>query len=601
MAVSQNQQRARFNQALQLCQNGAFDHAEELCRAILAADARHADAWNMLAATLQQLGRLDEASTSAARATDLRPDIPPYWLTRGNAELALGEFAAAEESLKRASRLAPAFAEAHFRLGLCRAAVGRFSEAIVAYGEALRLAPDVAEIHYRIAQALMNLCRWDAAMASFQEAFLRDPGVTLDRHPGMVCMRYLQFQSVPEFWQRELIRFFQREDINKSRHVEIGVRAVKAQPAIRHAIDLAKSGVLLQDMPPSVVRDITDDAFLQLLLCEVVIPDAGMERLLRAIRSELLLDQNLCTNTPLGFLCALAAQCFNNEFVYAEDPTETAAIEILLDKMVASLNAGSGSPDPRQVALLAMYRPIHDLPDMEAFARGIVDPAMTSLLKRTVRNVLAERAERHLIAQVEEIRDETSRTVRKMYEENPYPRWFSIDRFPPVSLDEWIAKEAPRSNSSKGHGGQVRILVAGCGTGKEACELAVNISAAQVLAVDLSLSSLAYAKRTARELGIDNIEFRQADLLLLEATGGYFDLVSSSGVLHHMKQPEAGLQALARQLRPGGLCGLRSTASGRVRWSMRRALMSRSMASPPRRHQSGIFGSTSIVFPIMRR
>ena len=37
----------------------------------------------------------------------------------------------------------------------------------------------------------------------------------------------------------------------------------------------------------------------------------------------------------------------------------------------------------------------------------------------------------------------------------------------------------------------------------------------KVLAVDLSLSSLAYAKRKTEEMGIENIEYMQADILNL--------------------------------------------------------------------------------------
>ena len=45
-----------------------------------------------------------------------------------------------------------------------------------------------------------------------------------------------------------------------------------------------------------------------------------------------------------------------------------------------------------------------------------------------------------------------------------------------------------------------------CGTGQHAIEVA-RYEGAQVLAVDLSLSSLAYAKRKTKELALNNIEY----------------------------------------------------------------------------------------------
>jgi len=74
-----------------------------------------------------------------------------------------------------------------------------------------------------------------------------------------------------------------------------------------------------------------------------------------------------------------------------------------------------------------------------------------------------------------------------------------------------------------------------------------------LLAVDLSLSSLNYARRKADELGIRNITFKQADILRLDALGEQFDFIWSTGVLHHMQDPVAGLRVLLKLLRPGGL------------------------------------------------
>ena len=71
-----------------------------------------------------------------------------------------------------------------------------------------------------------------------------------------------------------------------------------------------------------------------------------------------------------------------------------------------------------------------------------------------------------------------------------------------------------------------RILVAGCGTGRHPIESATNYKDAEILAIDLSLSSLAYAKRKAEEFAIKNIEFMQLDILNLKKLGRKFDIIS---------------------------------------------------------------------------
>jgi SAM-dependent methyltransferase len=49
------------------------------------------------------------------------------------------------------------------------------------------------------------------------------------------------------------------------------------------------------------------------------------------------------------------------------------------------------------------------------------------------------------------------------------------------------------------------------------------------------------------------VEFFQADLLELDTFAPEFDVVYSQGVLHHLRDPKAGLAVLARQAKPGGL------------------------------------------------
>jgi SAM-dependent methyltransferase len=79
---------------------------------------------------------------------------------------------------------------------------------------------------------------------------------------------------------------------------------------------------------------------------------------------------------------------------------------------------------------------------------------------------------------------------------------------------------------------------------------------AQGLAIDLSLSSLCYARRkTPPELS-SRIEYAQADILQLVSIGRSFDVIDACGVLHHMADPFEGWRILLTLLRPGGLMHL---------------------------------------------
>ena len=106
--------------------------------------------------------------------------------------------------------------------------------------------------------------------------------------------------------------------------------------------------------------------------------------------------------------------------------------------------------------------------------------------------------------------------------------------------------------------GGIDILIAGCGTGQHAIATAQRYQNAKVLAIDLSLTSLCYAKRKTRGLGLENIDYAQADIMSLDSAGsvGMFDVIEAVGVLHHLRNPLAGWRKLLALLRPGGFMRL---------------------------------------------
>ena len=74
--------------------------------------------------------------------------------------------------------------------------------------------------------------------------------------------------------------------------------------------------------------------------------------------------------------------------------------------------------------------------------------------------------------------------------------------------------------------------------------------------MDLSLASLAYAQRKSNELRFTNIDYLQADILHLHQMGKEFDIIESSGGLHHMHEPMAGWRVLVDLLKSGGMMKL---------------------------------------------
>jgi SAM-dependent methyltransferase len=99
------------------------------------------------------------------------------------------------------------------------------------------------------------------------------------------------------------------------------------------------------------------------------------------------------------------------------------------------------------------------------------------------------------------------------------------------------------------------MLVAGCGTNQAAVYAYTNPDA-MILAVDISQPSLDHQQYLKDKHGLKNLELRLLPIEELPTLGRDFDFVASTGVLHHMADPQAGMNALSRCLRPDGVAAI---------------------------------------------
>jgi 2-polyprenyl-3-methyl-5-hydroxy-6-metoxy-1,4-benzoquinol methylase len=256
----------------------------------------------------------------------------------------------------------------------------------------------------------------------------------------------------------------------------------------------------------------------------------------------------------LAFCCGLGRQCFINEYVFAAGAEEMANAGRLKDALVAALAAGQAIA-PLMLAMVAAYFPLAAVPGSALLLKRGWPRLLRGLLEQQVTEPEQELRLRDQIPRLTPIESEVSLAVKEQYEENPYPRWvLAPSNRGPVHVNTYLRRQFPAASFRElATDRPIDILVAGCGTGQQAIVTARLLANARVLAVDLSLASLAYATRMSRALGMRNIEYAQADLLELPALGRTFDVIEASGVLHHLADPMAGWRVLHSMLRPLGL------------------------------------------------
>jgi ubiquinone/menaquinone biosynthesis C-methylase UbiE len=123
-------------------------------------------------------------------------------------------------------------------------------------------------------------------------------------------------------------------------------------------------------------------------------------------------------------------------------------------------------------------------------------------------------------------------------------------------IDEYLRAMFPLAPFNRLGKNKLDILIAGAGTGRQAIEVARQFSYSRVLAIDLSRRALAYAKRKSDELGVNNIEYGQANILEIDALKRRFDVIYAAGVLHHLIDPFAGWSLLLAILAPQGVMNI---------------------------------------------
>ena len=156
--------------------------------------------------------------------------------------------------------------------------------------------------------------------------------------------------------------------------------------------------------------------------------------------------------------------------------------------------------------------------------------------------------------------------VRAQYEEFPFPLRDPRDEARGLIVTEQDSLSkinhfcfGGRQGFAQGFGGGFRVLVAGGGTGDHTIFLAEQLRDydASVTYIDISRASIEIAKERAQVRKLDNIEWHHGSILDVASLNlAPFDLISCTGVLHHLPEPEHGLAALRSVLAPEGAMSL---------------------------------------------
>ena len=312
--------------------------------------------------------------------------------------------------------------------------------------------------------------------------------------------------------------------------------------------------------------DIINEKLFQLIVKKCLITDLNLEFYLTKIRKKLL--KKFLSNTDnqffmkiYKFLIVFAEQKFFCEFIYHVTDEEKKLLKKLENKIKKKDDICELS-----ILLISLYKPLNKCNYLQKKLVNYISKSneFKEFLKYVFHDPHTDKQASISMKSMSNFSNKTSLLMKRQYEENPFPRWrFTLRPMKGNDINEFTNRYSDTFFQKP------EILIAGCGTGQQAMAWSAYKDS-KICAVDLSSESLAYAIRKAKEKNIKNINFYHLDLLDLELLNKKFDIIISTGCLHHMEKPEDGLESLVNVLKPQGLIylGLYSKrARSEIEWT----------------------------------
>ena len=514
-----------FDQAVKNHKKNNLDVAENLYKKILEKDPNHFQSICFLGTLSIQIKNFERAKKLLNKAIGIQPNNANVNNNLGIVNNELEDYQKAINYFQKAIKIQPNHANAHNNLGNVFKVLGEHQKAISCYQNAIKINPS----NTSIINGLSDLCK-----------LIQLDNITKTNSTSL----------------KELFLFlFRRNNINHTdifRNAKLLLFIGENDNQVRQ---IANSDSLL--LKNKIIQNLSKEELFLLMLQKSLMTDKFLEKLLTKLRYEILFtlvdsNQNILKRY-FDFIVSLAEQCLLNEYVYVQSKKEINHVNQLKNKIVNNKEINE-----LEMAILGCYIPLYTSKNitnklLDYKSKNIL---FNDLITMQIKEPLKEKELANSIKSFDKIFDSVSKKVREQYEEHPYPRWrYTNKNLPSNFLFKLNNEIKPNKIEYSNKFVNPNVLIAGCGTGKH-ITIAERYLNANILGVDLSLASLAYAKRKTEELGFKNIEFLHADILQLKNLNRKFDVIECVGTLHHMKDPLTGLKVLLDLLEPHGFLKL---------------------------------------------
>ncbi len=545
----------KLSNAINNHKNRKFEVAEKLYKEILSLDQSNSEAIFHLGTLYSQLKKFSQAKHLLLKADELNPNNLNINLNIGSLFFSTGEIDLALKYFDKVIKIKPDYVLAHFNKGIILNSQRKYQDAITCFEKIIEIEPDNINAHNVLGIILQEIGEFKKSLFYLKKSINISPNNLRVINTLLNLLRSIKLSNLSESNSIDLVELFiflfEKDSID---HNELFNNA-------KNIIFLEKDKIEIEKLLNSVssllidpiVKKILNKKLFHLILQKSLIRDKFIEKFLCKIRKEILFCiQNKETHSIkelYDFIVSNAEQSFLNEYVVYQSEEEINIAHKLMKKI-----ENDKSVNELEISILACYLPLNLSEVIKEKLKNYISNSslFNDLIQMQIKDPLKEADLKKNINSFDNISDNISKKVRDQYEENPYPRWRFANITPKNNFLS-ILNNAIRPNKINANNQNIaqNVLIAGCGTGQQLV-YKTSYENSNIVAIDLSLSSLAFAKRKMQELKHNNIEFLQGDILSLNSLNKKFDVIECVGVLHHLKDPEYGLRILLDNLEPNG-------------------------------------------------
>ena len=504
---------------------------------------------------LKSLNRYDEAKLSLEQAIELDNNYFDAFINLGLLNKDSNQYDEAEEYYLKALEINNKSAIAHLNLGACYKEKQQLEKAIFHTEKAIEIDNKLEKCYLNLATIYNQIGNYKKSLLLTKKEILLNKNSELSYQLLSELIKKGELLNTSKKDNRELFNnILNRKDIS---HREL-FGCINSMISIEI---LEKLSILESELYENNEFNILiNQKELVKALSLLIFCSPLWEKVLVNIRKNILIsysEKDKVSNNILNFTIGLGSQCFLNEYIYYISKEEKNKLEELKKKLNNNKN------QEYLLAIISCYQSLSSINNEIINLNDYVsnNKEFNNLLNLQIKELNDEKKISKGIKKIGNIKDFISKEVKNQYELNPYPRWrynsyAKENKLNFLSIiNSEIYPNTIKSNSDPLKNKQTNILIAGCGTGIQILE-ASRYSNCEITAIDLSNSSISYAKRKVDEYGLKNVDFIEMDLLELKSLNKRFDLIECSGVLHHMNDPTKGLSNLLDVLEPKGFLKL---------------------------------------------